>query len=68
MEEYIFGEVNSYDAIFDSQGNPLFETGNVTPNSIMDIVNNNDNSIFYILKDLRRIPALPDGPQPKVLA
>ena len=52
MEEYIFGEVNSYDAIFDSQGNPLFETGNVTPNSIMDIVNNNDNSIFYILKDL----------------
>ena len=26
MEEYIFGEVNSYDAIFDSQGNPLFET------------------------------------------
>ena len=26
MEEYINGEVNSYDAIIDSQGNPLFET------------------------------------------
>lgn len=52
MEEYIFGEVNSYDAIIDSHGNPLFETGNVTPCSIMDIVNTNDNSIFYILKDL----------------
>lgn len=52
MEEFVFGEVNSYDAIFDSHGNPMFETGNVTPESIMDIVNNNDNSIFYILKKL----------------
>ena len=52
MEEYIDAVVNSYDAIIDSHGNPLFETGNVTPDSIMDIVNNNDNSIYYILKDL----------------
>ena len=52
MEEYIHGEVNSYDAIIDSQGNPMFETGNVTPMSIMDIVNNEDNSIYYILKSL----------------
>lgn len=52
MEEYVNGEVNSYDAIIDSQGNPMFETGNVTPMSIMDIVNNQDNSIYYILKDL----------------
>ena len=52
MEEFITGEVNSYDAIIDSQGNPLFETGNVSPISIMDIVNNHDNSIFYIVKDL----------------
>ncbi len=52
MEEYIFGEVNSYDAIIDSHGNPMFEAGNISPVSIMDIVNNNDNSLFYILKDL----------------
>lgn len=52
MEEYIYGEVNSYDAIIDSNGNPMFEAGNVSPISIMDIVNNSDNSVFYILKDL----------------
>ena len=52
MEEFIHAEVNSYDAIIDSQGNPIFETGNVTPMSIMDIVNNEDNSIYYIVKDL----------------
>lgn len=52
MEEFVHAEVNSYDAIIDSKGEPLFETGNVTPNSIMDIVNDNDNSIYYILKEL----------------
>lgn len=52
MEEYIDAEVNSYDAIIDANGEPLFETGNVTPNSIMDIVNNADNSIYYIVKEL----------------
>ena len=52
MEEFIDAEVNSYDAIIDSKGEPMFETGNVTPNSIMDIVNNSDNSIYYIVKEL----------------
>ena len=52
MEEFINGEVNSYDAIINSKGEIMFETGNVTPMSIMDIVNNNDNSIFYIVKNL----------------
>ena len=52
MEEFVHAEVNSYDAIIDSNGEPLFETGNVTPMSIMDIVNENDNSIYYIVRDL----------------
>ena len=52
LEEYIDAAVNSYDAIIDSNGEPIFETGNVTPNSIMDIVNTADNSIYYIVKDL----------------
>ena len=49
VEEYIEGEVNSYDAIVNSKGQPIFETGNVTPNSLMDVVNNGDNSVFYIV-------------------
>ena len=52
MEEFITAEVNSYDAIIDSHGEPIFETGNVTPNSIMDVVNNGDNSIYYIVNEL----------------
>ena len=52
MEEFVTAEVNSYDAVIDSRGEPLFETGNVTPYSIMDIVNNGDNSLYYIVKDL----------------
>ncbi|MDO4977071.1 MAG: ATP-grasp domain-containing protein [Eubacteriales bacterium] len=52
MEEFINAEVNSYDAIIDSNGEPLFETGNITPMSIMDIVNNADNSIYHILNEL----------------
>ena len=49
MEEYIQAEVNSYDAIVNSKGEPIFETGNVTPGSLMDVVNTGDSSIFYIL-------------------
>lgn len=52
MEEFVYGEVNSYDAIIDADGEPMFENGNVTPMSIMDIVNNADNSCFYMLKEL----------------
>lgn len=51
MEEFIDAEVNSYDAIINSKGEPVFETGNVTPNSIMDVVNNNDNSIYYMVNN-----------------
>ena len=52
MEEFVHAEVNSYDAIIDANGEPVFETGNVTPMSIMDIVNDEDNSIYYIVKEL----------------
>ena len=53
MEEFVHAEVNSYDAIIDANGEPVFETGNVTPMSIMDIVNDEDNSIYYIVKELQ---------------
>ena len=52
MEEFVTAEVNSYDAIINGDGEPIFETGNVSPISIMDIVNENDNSIYYIVKEL----------------
>ena len=52
MEEFVNGTVHSYDAIINSKGEPLFETGNVTIDSIMDIVNTNGNSCYYIEKTL----------------
>ncbi len=53
MEEFINAEINSYDAIIDSKGEPIFEAGNVTPFSLMDVVNNKDNSVYYIVKELK---------------
>ena len=52
MEEFVRGQVRTYDAIIDSKGEPLFETGNVTRDSLMDVVNDNGNSTYYIVKDL----------------
>ena len=52
MEEFVNGIVNSYDAIIDSNGEIMFETGNVSLGSIMDIVNEKQNSLFYLLKEL----------------
>lgn len=52
MEEFVNGTVHSYDAIINSKGEPLFETGNVTMDSIMDIVNTSGNSCYYIEKTL----------------
>ena len=52
MEEFVNGTVHTYDAIIDAEGNSLFETGNVTMDSIMDTVNTNGNSCYYIEKNL----------------
>ena len=52
MEEMVKGYVRTYDAIIGAGGEPIFESGNVTPMSLMDVVNTADNSIYYIVKDL----------------
>lgn len=52
MEEFVKGYVQTYDAIIGSQGQPLFESGNITPNSLMDIVNDNGDCIYFLVKDL----------------
>ena len=79
MEEYIDATVNSYDAIVNSKGEPIFETGNVTLGSLMDVVNTGDSSMFYIvdqpfedvreagrrtLRALRPLRILPPQPRP----
>ena len=52
MEEFVNGYVQTYDGIVDSNGEPLFESGNITPHSLMDIVNENGDSVYYLVKDL----------------
>ena len=52
MEEFVNGYVQTYDAIVGSQGQVIFESGNVTPKSIMDTVNDNDDSVYYLVKDV----------------
>ena len=61
IEEFITGEICSYDAIVDSHGNPLVESMTVWPPSIMDIVNKQLDLSYYVdkqipdkLKDLGR--------------
>ena len=52
MEEFVDATVNSYDAIIDSHGEPIFETGNVTLSNLMEVVNTMDNSLYFIHKEL----------------
>jgi hypothetical protein len=47
MEEYIFGEVETYDSVINSKGEPIFENGNVTVANLMETVSENKNSCFY---------------------
>ncbi|MBQ2582985.1 MAG: ATP-grasp domain-containing protein, partial [Erysipelotrichaceae bacterium] len=47
MEEFITGEVQTYDAIINSKGEALFENGNVTVCDLMEATNLNGNSAFY---------------------
>ena len=53
MEEFVNGEICSYDSIINSKGEPIFETGNVTPVSIMDAVNERETIYFYIVPNLK---------------
>ena len=47
MEEFIEGNIRSYDAIIDASGNPLFENMTVWPPSIMDIVIEQKDLSYY---------------------
>ena len=52
MEEMVRGVVCTYDAIINGEGKPLFESGNVTPLSLMDVVNNQGESLYYLYKEM----------------
>lgn len=52
MEEMVKGVVCTYDAIIGAKGQPLFESGNVTPHSLMDVVNDNGESLYYLYKQM----------------
>lgn len=52
MEEYITGEVQTYDAIINSKGEPIFENGNVTVANLMEVVSQKGNCSLYERADL----------------
>ena len=52
MEEFVAGDIVSYDAVTDSHMEPLFESMGCFPPSIMDIVNENRELAYYIAPDV----------------
>ena len=52
MEEFVTGDIYSYDAICDSHGKPLFESSAHFPPSVMDIVNGNLDMPYYVLPEV----------------
>ena len=52
VEEFVTGEICSYDAVIDAQGEPLFESMTVWPPSIMDIVNLQLDLSYYVDRDM----------------
>lgn len=52
IEEFVTGEICSYDAVIDAHSEPLFESMTVWPPSIMDIVNKQLDLSYYVDKDM----------------
>ena len=52
MEEFVFGNIYSYDAICDSNGDPLFENSCWFPPSVADLVNKGLDLTYYALNDI----------------
>ena len=52
LEQYVNGEICSYDALIGAEGEPLYETGNITRVSVMDVVNEKTESVYMIVPEL----------------
>lgn len=54
MEEFVPGEVTTYDGVCNSKGEVLFAASHITRNSIMDMVNKGVPTYYYVNK---KVPA-----------
>ena len=52
IEEFVTGDICTYDAVINSKGEPLVESMCVCPPSIADIVNDQLDSTFYVEKKM----------------
>ena len=52
VEEFITGLLVSYDAIYNSKGEPVFENNSVFPTPIMDIVHDNLETCYWVNKTI----------------
>ncbi len=52
IEEFVTGNICTYDAIIDSKGQPIMESMCVCPPSIADIVNNRLDSVYHVEKEM----------------
>lgn len=52
LEQFVDGEICSYDAVVGPAGEPLYETGNITLVSVMDVVNEKTESVYMIVPEL----------------
>ncbi len=59
MEEFIDGAIHSFDGLADSDGRPIFLTGHVFSQGIMETVNEARHIYYYSVRDIP--PALEDA-------
>jgi hypothetical protein len=59
MEEFIAGTIHSFDGLADSDGHPLFLTGHVFSQGIMETVNEARHIYYYSMREIP--PALEDA-------
>lgn len=52
IEEFVTGDICTYDAVIDSKGEPLVESMCVCPPSIADVVNYNLDSTYFVNRDM----------------
>lgn len=52
LEEYVTGEVTTYDGVCNSKGEVLFAASHITPGSIMDMLNEGAPTYYYVNKTM----------------
>lgn len=52
MEEFVDGIVTTFDGVCNSKGEILFSASHITPDSIMDIINEQRPLFYYVDKDM----------------